>query len=62
MIEMDLKQGYNQLTIHPESRAIATFSTLWGNMRPRRLIFGAKSSRDLFDEAMFRFLGTFRND
>ena len=54
---MDLKQGYHQLILHPDSRAVATFNTPWGNMRPKRLIFGAKSSQDLFDEAMFRILG-----
>ena len=54
---MDLKQGYHQLILHPDSRAVATFSTPWGNMRPKRLIFGAKSSQDLFDQAMFRILG-----
>ena len=52
--KMDLKQGYHQLILHPDFRAVATFSTPWGNMRPKRLIFGAKSSQDLFDEAMFR--------
>ena len=55
--KMDLTQGYHQLILHPESRAVATFSTPWGNMRPRRLIFGAKASQDLFDEAMFRIFG-----
>ena len=55
--KMDLTQGYHQLILHPESRAVATFSTTWGNMRPRRLIFGAKASQDLFDEAMFRIFG-----
>ena len=54
---MDLKQGYHQLILHPESRAVATFSTPWGNMRPKGLIFEAKSSQDLFDEAMFRIFG-----
>jgi hypothetical protein len=49
--KMDLKQGYHQLTLHPKSRAIATFST------PRRLIFGAKSSHDFFYKAMFRNFG-----
>ena len=53
----DLKQGYYQLLLHPDSRAIATLSTPWGNMRPKRLIFGAKSSQDLFDEAMYRIFG-----
>ena len=55
--KMDLKQGYHQLVLHPDSRAVATFSTPWGNMRPKRLIFGAKSSQDLFDEAMYRIFG-----
>ncbi|CAG2239919.1 unnamed protein product [Mytilus edulis] len=55
--KMDLKQGYHQLELHPDSRQIATFSTPWGNMRPKRLIFGAKSSQDLFDEAMYRIFG-----
>lgn len=36
---------------------IATFGTPWGNMRPKRLIFGAKSSQDLFHEAMYRIFG-----
>ena len=44
--KMDLKQGYHQLILHPDSRAVATFSTPWGNMRPKRLLFGAKSSHD----------------
>ena len=55
--KMDLRQGYHQLLLHPDSRSIATFSTPWGNMRPKRLIFGAKASQDLFDEAMFRIFG-----
>ena len=59
--KMDLKQGYHQLILHPVSRAVATFSTPWGNMRPKRLIFGAKSSQDLFDEAMFRIFGDIPN-
>ena len=55
--KMDLRQGYHQLILHPDSRQIATFSTPWGNVRPKRLIFGAKSSQDLFDEAMYRIFG-----
>ena len=41
----------------PETRKIATFSTPWGNYRPRRLVFGAKSSQDVFDEVIFRVFG-----
>ena len=54
---MDLRQGYHQLILHPDLLSIATFSTPWSNMRPKRLIFGAKASQDLFDEAMFRIFG-----
>ena len=28
--KLDLRQGYHQLTLHPDSRAMATFSTPWG--------------------------------
>ena len=55
--KLDLRQGYHQLTLDPETRQIATFSTPWGNYRPKRLVFGAKSSQDVFDEAMFRIFG-----
>ena len=41
--KLDLRQGYHQIALHPEARKIATFSPPWGNYRPRRLIFGAKS-------------------
>ena len=55
--KMDLKQGYHQLVLDPQSRHIATFSTPWGNMRLKRLIFGSKSSQDVFDETMYRIFG-----
>ena len=52
---------YHQLLLHPDSRAIATFSTPWGNLRPTRLIFGAKASQDLFDEMMYKIFGDISN-
>jgi len=55
--KVDLKSGYHQLLLDPESRNIATFSTPWGNFRPRRLVFGAKSSQDSFDDAMYPIFG-----
>lgn len=55
--KLDLRQGYHQLVLHPESRSIATFSTPWGNFRPKRLVFGAKASQDLFDKEMNRIFG-----
>ena len=55
--KLDLRQGYHQLTLDPATRQVATFSTPWGNYRPKRQVFGAKSSQDVFDEAMFRAFG-----
>ena len=55
--KLDLRQGYHQLALDPSTRQVATFSTPWENYRPQRLVFGAKSSQDVFDEAMFRIFG-----
>ena len=55
--KLDLRSGYHQLSLHPDSRPVATFSTPWGNLRPKRLIFGVKASQDLFDEMMYRIFG-----
>ena len=43
--------------LHPDYRGIVTFSTSWGNVRPKRLIFETKASQDLFDDKMFRISG-----
>ena len=51
----------HQLSIDEETRALATFSTPWGNYCPKRLIFRAKSSQDAFDEALFRVFGDLPN-
>ena len=55
--KLDMKKGYHQLLLHQDSRAIPTFSTPLGNIRPKRLIFDAKSTQDLFNEAMFSIFG-----
>jgi len=55
--KMDLRQGYQQLALDEASRDIVTFSTPWGNYRPKTLPSGAKSSQDVFDETMFRVFG-----
>ena len=55
--KMDLRQGYHQPALDPASRAVATFVIPWRNYRPKRLVFGAKASQDLFDEAMQRIFG-----
>ena len=55
--KLDLRQVYHQLALDPSTKQVATFSTPWGNYRPQRLVFGAKSSQDVFDKAMFRVFG-----
>ena len=52
--KMNMRQGYHQLMLDPASREIATFSTPWGNMRLKRMVFRAKSSQDIFDEAIYK--------
>ena len=44
--KLDLREGYHQPILHPDSRAVATFSTPWATMRSKRLIFGANSFHD----------------
>ena len=55
--KLDLRSGYHQLSLHPDSRPITTFSKPWGNLRPKSLVFGAKASQDLFDVMMYRIFG-----
>ena len=55
--KLDLRQGYHQLALDPSTKQVATSSTPWGNYRPHRLVFGAKSSQDVFDEAILRVFG-----
>ena len=52
--KLDLRSGYHQLMLHPDTRVVMAFSTPWRNVRPKRLVFGAKASQDLFDDMMFR--------
>ena len=52
-----MRSGYYQLLLDPESRHVSTFSSPWGNYRPRRVIFGAKVSQDMLDKTIFRIFG-----
>ena len=44
-----------QLSLYQDSRPIVTSSTPWENLHPKRLVFGAKASQELFDE--YRIFG-----
>ena len=51
------RSWHHQLLLHPDSRAVVTFSTQWENYWPKRLVFGAKASQDLVDDIMYRIFG-----
>ena len=55
--KLELRQGYHQLALNPTTRQVANSVPLQGNYRPQRLVFGAKSSQNVFDQAMFGIFG-----
>ena len=50
--KIDLKAGYHQLILHPDSRYITTFSTHCGLFRYKRLMFGLNSAAETFQHAI----------
>ena len=54
--KLDLKSGYNQLVLHPDSRHISTFCTHMGLFRYKRLNLGINTASDLFQMAMERVI------
>ena len=50
--KMDLKAGYHQIEISPESRYITTFATHVGLKRYKRLNFGISSASEIFQNAI----------
>ncbi|XP_014678888.1 PREDICTED: uncharacterized protein K02A2.6-like [Priapulus caudatus] len=46
--KLDLKQGYHQVLLHPDSRNLTTFSTHVGLWRYKRLNFGMSCSAEIF--------------
>ena len=57
LTKLDPRQGYHQLALDSSTKQVATFRTAWGSYRHQRLVFGAKLSQDVFDEALFRIFG-----
>ena len=48
-LKLDLRWGYHQVELHPESRALtSTFSTYKGLKRYKRLIFGLSSAPEMY--------------
>ena len=48
--KLDLRAGYHQLTLAPESRYITTFATHHGLWRYKRLNFGTNSASEIFQK------------
>ena len=48
--KLDLRAGYHQIPLAPESRYITTFATHKGLRRYARLNFGTSSAREMFQD------------
>lgn len=46
--KLDLRWGYHQVELHPDSRTLTTFSTHLGLKRYKRLIFGLSSASEIY--------------
>ena len=54
--KLDLRWGYHQIELHPESRVLTTFSTHKGLKRYKRLIFGLSSAPEMYQYVIQRTL------
>ena len=54
--KLDLRWGYHQIELHPESRVLTTFSTHKGLKRCKRLIFGLSSAPEMYQYVIQRTL------
>ncbi|XP_064479163.1 uncharacterized protein K02A2.6-like [Ornithodoros turicata] len=50
--KLDLRNGYHQLELDPESRVITTFATHVGLFRYKRLMFGINTAAEIFQDAI----------
>ena len=55
---LDLKAGYHQFELHPDSRYITTFTTHSGLYRYKRLMFGVNAASEIFQNAVARILAS----
>lgn len=59
--KLDLRSGYHQLELAPESRYITTFSTHKGLYRYKRLLFGLSSAAEVFQHTIQNVLNGIPN-
>ena len=50
--KLDLKWGYHQLELHPDTRSITTFMTHCGLYRDKRLMFGINSAPEVYQHVI----------
>ncbi|XP_030853873.1 uncharacterized protein K02A2.6-like [Strongylocentrotus purpuratus] len=54
--KIDLKWGYHQLELHPESREVTTFVTHCGLFRYKRLLFGINAAPEIYQYEIHRVI------
>ena len=59
--KIDLRSGYHQLVLHPDSRYITTFVTHLGLYRYKRLSFGINSAAEIFQHTIQTVLQDIEN-
>jgi transposase InsO family protein len=59
---IDLKSGYHQVSLHPDSREKTAFRTRRGLFQYKRLVFGAKNSGACFQRTMDKVLEGLQNN
>ena len=56
---LDLRWGYHQIELHPESRVLTTFPTHKGLKRYKHLIYGLQSAPEMYQYVIQRTLQEF---
>ena len=59
--KLDLPHAYHQLELDEESRRLTTMSTVWGNVKMKRLSMGLLNAQDFYDERMYHLLHDIKN-
>jgi hypothetical protein len=54
--KLDLKMGFHQFRLHPESRDITTFSTHVGLFRYKRLMFGINAAPEIYQKEVSKII------
>jgi hypothetical protein len=58
--KIDLKSGYNQITLHPDSRHLTAFSAHLGIFQYCRLVFGINTAAEIFQKVIYNLIRTLK--